>query len=336
MVALSRKGGSWPSSTRSDGARTVPVRRAPCRKPSRDGTEQGGLAHAVLTDEADPPTRLRQQVDAGQDGAVGIGDREPADDERGQGGGGSGHADVLRDQEGLAGLGAHWWRSRRRESGQSWIHMVTKPTRHGPDGQAVCVARRAELHAVQHARRRSRPGSPGGARPLWGARGPTAGGDERQLRLPRDPAGPAARGAAHGSSPRAERPARPAAARRDRARDDLRRAGVPPTPAPVVRPLPPVDGAATLPRPARAGRGRRPHHHSPQRTGVARPGGQRAAGGDRGGPGPRGTGRRAAQPPDAMDLRRLRDLGRRHRPRGGDRRTARHPRGEACPATTPG
>ena len=85
-----------------------PGEPCPAGQPAGDGAEQRRLPDPVLPNQPDPATRLGHQVDAGQDGTVGVGDREPADDERGEGGGGSGHADGLRDQEGLAGLEAHW------------------------------------------------------------------------------------------------------------------------------------------------------------------------------------------------------------------------------------
>ena len=82
MVRSSRNGGSWPSSTRSVGASTVPATRARLRQPAGDGAQQRGLAGAVLADQADPAPGLGDQVDPGQRGAVAEGDGEVADDDR--------------------------------------------------------------------------------------------------------------------------------------------------------------------------------------------------------------------------------------------------------------
>ena len=64
------------------------------RQPSRDGTQEGRLADAVLADEADAPTGLGDEVHTGQHGAVEVGHRQSGDDDRGEWAGR--HAEDLR------------------------------------------------------------------------------------------------------------------------------------------------------------------------------------------------------------------------------------------------
>ena len=111
---------------------------------------------------------------------------------------------------------------------------------------------------------------------------------------------------------------------------------LPAAPAAGLRPLPAVDGAAALPRAAGPGRRRGAHHDPARRPGVARARGQRAAGRHRGGPGAGCARGRPAQPADAVDLRRRGAAARRRRPRGGGRRPADHPPRPRRRATTPG
>ncbi len=59
-------------------------------EPAGHGPQEGRLADAVLPQQPDPAARLGDEVDAGQDGAPGIGDGEPGHDEGCEGGGGSG------------------------------------------------------------------------------------------------------------------------------------------------------------------------------------------------------------------------------------------------------
>ena len=60
----------------------------PRGQPSGDRAQEGRLADAVLADEADAAARLGEQVDPGQDRAVGVGDRQSRDHERRETGGG--------------------------------------------------------------------------------------------------------------------------------------------------------------------------------------------------------------------------------------------------------
>ena len=117
MVRSSRNGGSWPSSTRSVGASSVPATRAVVRQSAGDRPQQGRLAGAVLPDQADPPPRLGDQVDAGQGGAVTERDGEVAEDD-GLEPRDDRHAAVLTEKRDSPGV------SRGRESGQALIHMM--------------------------------------------------------------------------------------------------------------------------------------------------------------------------------------------------------------------
>ena len=80
--------------------------------------QQGRLAGAVLPDQADPPPRLGDQVDAGQGGAVAERDGEVAEDD-GLEPGNDRHAAVLTEKRDSPGQS-----SRGRESGQAEIHMM--------------------------------------------------------------------------------------------------------------------------------------------------------------------------------------------------------------------
>ena len=119
--ASSGKGGSWPSITRSSGRSTVPATVARGGQPAGDGAQQGGLADAVLPDQADAAAGLGEQVDAGQDGAGAVRRR------RGHGRRGAGDADMggpsreCGDSPGTSGEV-----SRGRESGQAGIHMMAR------------------------------------------------------------------------------------------------------------------------------------------------------------------------------------------------------------------
>ena len=126
MVARSRNGGSCPRSTRSDGRPDGPGDPCRCGQPPGDRTQQGGLADAVLADQADPATGLGEQVDARQDGAVGVGHGQSGHDERSEGGGVQACGGPSRVRRGLAGQEGALGRRRGRESVQSWIHMMTK------------------------------------------------------------------------------------------------------------------------------------------------------------------------------------------------------------------
>ena len=84
IVRSSRNGGSWPSSTRSPG------RRAPRWSPEtlavagrRPATARSSVDLPVpfSPDQADPPARLGDEVDAGEGGGVAEGDGEVADDD---------------------------------------------------------------------------------------------------------------------------------------------------------------------------------------------------------------------------------------------------------------
>ena len=83
-------------------------------QPARDRPQQGRLAGAVLTDQPDPPPRLRDQVDPGQGGAVPERDGQVAEHDGLKGR----HAVVLTGGTRLAG------QRRGRESGQAEIHMM--------------------------------------------------------------------------------------------------------------------------------------------------------------------------------------------------------------------
>ena len=178
----------------------------PRGQPPGDRPQEGRLADAVLADEADAAARLGEQVDPGQDRAVGVGDRQSGDHERREaGGGGKASAPERRaaaDEEEEAGMRTSFGgsgrtrrasgalvRRRGRESGQSWIHMMTNSL--GGPGRmahrftaAGChagpMADRMRVVEVDQAVREVREHCDSLDRP--------AGRDERQLRLAGDPA----------------------------------------------------------------------------------------------------------------------------------------------------